>query len=66
MSTSSYYIYGIYDGDGSASSPGPPGSADIEAKYERWFASKRLPSIPTEFDGRSDYGPFIAAGDLFR
>jgi len=41
---------------------GPPGSAQIEELFEEYFASQGLPSRPTPFNGRSDYGPFIAAG----
>ena len=53
----------IYDGDGSATGyAGPPGSDDIEALFEAWFDSQGLTHLPTAFDGRSDYGPFIWAG----
>ncbi|MGJ9423907.1 M28 family peptidase [Aeromicrobium sp. CF3.5] len=53
----------VYDGDGSASDPaGPPGSAQIEDIFTSYFASKNLQTVPTAFDGRSDYGPFIATG----
>ena len=30
--------------------------------FTNYFASKRLAIEPTAFDGRSDYGPFIAVG----
>ena len=40
----------------------PPGSADIEKLFLDYFASQRLATEPTAFDGRSDYGPFIEAG----
>ena len=30
--------------------------------FTDYFASKNIPSVPTSFDGRSDYGPFIAEG----
>ncbi len=30
--------------------------------FTQYFASQGLESEPTEFDGRSDYGPFIAVG----
>ena len=30
--------------------------------FTDYFASKNIPSVPTEFSGRSDYGPFIAEG----
>ncbi|SCG70932.1 aminopeptidase Y [Micromonospora inositola] len=59
------YVYGIYDGDDSAASgsgPGPAGSAQIEDVFEAFFASRGLPTVPADFTGRSDYGPFIAAG----
>lgn len=62
--------YFIYDGDGSAFGlSGPEGSAHIEKTFEDFFKSKRTISAPTEFSGRSDYGPFldvgIPAGGLF-
>ena len=57
------YVRFVYDGDGSDSEPaGPPGSAQIEAIFTDYFASQGLASEPTAFDGRSDYGPFIAVG----
>ena len=53
----------VYDGDGAAGNPvGPPGSAQIEDVFTNYFASQRLASEPTPFNGRSDYGPFIAVG----
>ncbi|MGA8850609.1 MAG: M28 family metallopeptidase [Aeromicrobium sp.] len=53
----------VYDGDGSDSDPaGPPGSGAIEDIFTGYFDSKKLASAPTEFSGRSDYGPFIAVG----
>ena len=53
----------VYDGNGSAGGPaGPPGSAQIEDIFTSYFASKGLKTAPTDFDGRSDYGPFIATG----
>ncbi|KAF8604130.1 putative aminopeptidase [Ceratobasidium sp. AG-I] len=74
MVASPNYVYAVYDGDGSAGGnpgPTPPGSGAIEKVFTDYFASKNIPSIPTAFDGRSDYGPFIAesvnipAGGLF-
>ena len=57
------YVRFVYDGDGSATgTAGPNGSAQIEAIFNNYFASKGLPTAPTAFDGRSDYGPFIDAG----
>ena len=60
----------IYDGSGSLGGEGgPPGSAEIEAIFARWFESEGLAFQETPFDGRSDYGPFIwtgiPAGGLF-
>ena len=57
------YVRFVYDGDGSSGGvSGPPGSDSIEKVFTDYFASKNLASEPTDFDGRSDYGPFIAAG----
>lgn len=57
------YMRGVYDGDGSDSTPaGPPGSAFIEDVFVDYFNSQGLANEPTQFSGRSDYGPFIAAG----
>ena len=53
----------MYDGDGSHTpTAGPPGSAPIEALFNNYFAGQGLATDPTAFDGRSDYGPFIAVG----
>jgi Peptidase family M28/PA domain len=57
------YVRFVYDGDGSDSDPaGPPGSAQIEQVLNQYFAGQGLETDPTAFDGRSDYGPFIAVG----
>ncbi len=57
------YVRFVYDGDGSGpGDAGPPGSAQIEEIFTSYFASQNLASEPTEFNGRSDYGPFIAVG----
>jgi Zn-dependent M28 family amino/carboxypeptidase len=57
------YMRFVYDGDGSASGPvGPPGSAQIEEVFAKYFAGQGLAFEPTPFSGRSDYGPFIAVG----
>ena len=39
-----------------------PGSEQIEQVFLNYFASRGLATEPTAFDGRSDYGPFIARG----
>ncbi len=57
------FVRFVYDGDGSATgTKGPTGSANIERVFKRYFAAKNLKTEPTAFDGRSDYGPFIAVG----
>ena len=59
------YVFFVYDGDNSdaAGAPaGPPGSAEIEDVYEAYYTSRGIPFKGTDFSGRSDYGPFIAAG----
>ena len=59
------YVRFVYDGDLSDTesdvSP-PPGSPQIEDLFNNYFGSQGLQTDPTAFDGRSDYGPFIAAG----
>ena len=50
----------VYDGDGPDEAP--PGSAAIEQVFNEYFDSQSLAHLPTPFDGRSDYGPFIAVG----
>jgi Zn-dependent M28 family amino/carboxypeptidase len=52
----------VYDGDGTAGPAGPTGSGFIEDVFVDYFAAKGLFNEPTPFDGRSDYGPFIAQG----
>jgi Zn-dependent M28 family amino/carboxypeptidase len=63
------YVRFVYDGDNSAFppvpgqiQPGPPGSGEIERVFRDYFASQGMASEPTPFNGRSDYGPFIATG----
>jgi Zn-dependent M28 family amino/carboxypeptidase len=57
------YVRFVYDGDGSdIPSTGPAGSAGIEKIFTDYFAGQKLATAPTAFDGRSDYGAFIAAG----
>ncbi|KAK4551376.1 hypothetical protein LTR86_011205 [Recurvomyces mirabilis] len=63
MIASPNYYYAIYDGDGSAFNvTGPAGSAEAEIFFEDYFDFRGLNHTPTEFDGRSDYGPFLDAG----
>ena len=65
------FVNFVYDGDLSDSPPIPedvfapearPFSATIEKIFLDYFRSQRIANEPTDFDGRSDYGPFIAAG----
>jgi Zn-dependent M28 family amino/carboxypeptidase len=63
MVSSANYVRFVYDGDGSDTpTPGPNGSGNVERVFTDYFASQDLASEPTEFSGRSDYGPFIAVG----
>jgi Zn-dependent M28 family amino/carboxypeptidase len=67
------FVRFVYDGDTSNTPPppggAPDGSGQIEQLFNRYFSSQGLVTDPTAFDGRSDYGPFIAndvpAGGLF-
>ena len=57
------FVRFVYDGDGSATgTAGPEGSDAIEQTFNAYFASQGQAVAPTAFDGRSDYGPFIAIG----
>ena len=47
----------VYDGSDPAA---PAGSSAIEDLFNGYFAGRGLAFEPTPFDGRSDYGPFIA------
>ncbi|KAF2727132.1 Zn-dependent exopeptidase [Polyplosphaeria fusca] len=64
MMASPNYAFQIYDGDGSAyNMTGPPGSAEAEAEFTNFFANiAHVNHTEIEFDGRSDYGPFLEAG----
>ncbi|MER5732736.1 M28 family metallopeptidase [Streptomyces sp. NPDC002138] len=55
----------VYDGDDSdktGEGAGPAGSAQIEALINGFLDKKKQPHEGSDFDGRSDYGPFIANG----
>ncbi|KAL5354477.1 hypothetical protein ACLOAV_000566 [Pseudogymnoascus australis] len=64
MMASPNFAYQIYDGDGSTYNlSGPPGSAEAENEFEHYFSKiAKLNFTSIEFDGRSDYGPFLEAG----
>ena len=58
------HVFFIYDGDNSdgvGAGPGPGGSDEIEAVFEQFYQARSLPFKGTDFSGRSDYGPFMAA-----
>jgi Zn-dependent M28 family amino/carboxypeptidase len=55
----------VYDGDDSdavGAPAGPEGSAAIEDVFQTFYTERGLAYEGTDFTGRSDYGPFIAAG----
>jgi hypothetical protein len=58
------FVRFVYDGNNSAGggTVGPAGSGAIEQLFLDYFASQGLANAPTPFNGRSDYGPFIATG----
>ena len=62
------FVRFVYDGDGSDTpTAGPNGSKNIEKVFLDYFEFSAddlapLDTEPTAFDGRSDYGPFIAVG----
>jgi Zn-dependent M28 family amino/carboxypeptidase len=57
-----YFAYDGDDSDGVGSGPGPQGSAQIEQDLVAAMASQGVAVEGDDFDGRSDYGEFIAAG----
>lgn len=65
MAASPNFILGIYDAK-TAPNETPrsaiPGSQRVTDLYRDWFISQNLPYDFRDFNGRSDYGPFLAAG----
>ncbi len=57
-----FFIYDGDDSDGVGAPAGPDGSAQIERTFERFYARRGIPFKGSDLSGRSDYGPFIAAG----
>ena len=57
-----YFVYDGDDSDQRGSGPGPDGSTAIERALVTAFDRLGVPTEGTDFDGRSDYGPFIAVG----
>jgi Zn-dependent M28 family amino/carboxypeptidase len=59
------HVFFVYDGDNSdgvGAGAGPAGSTAIEKTFETFYNKRGVSFKGTDFDGRSDYGPFIAAG----
>ncbi|MFI0482884.1 M20/M25/M40 family metallo-hydrolase [Actinomadura sp. 9N215] len=59
------FVRFVYDGDnstGGSSVPPPAGSGAIEKAFADYFASKKLASDQSPFNGRSDYNAFITVG----
>jgi Zn-dependent M28 family amino/carboxypeptidase len=56
------FVYDGDDSDGEGSGPGPEGSALLERDIVEFMAGRGAEARGTDFDGRSDYGPFIEAG----
>jgi Zn-dependent M28 family amino/carboxypeptidase len=59
------HVFFVYDGDNSdgvGAGAGPAGSAGIEKIFQTFYNKVGVAFKGTDFDGRSDYGPFIAAG----
>jgi Zn-dependent M28 family amino/carboxypeptidase len=59
---SGYYVYDGDDSDAQGAGPGPAGSATLERVLVEGLATAGVQAAGTDFDGRSDYGPFIQAG----
>ncbi|GII93457.1 M28 family metallopeptidase [Sinosporangium siamense] len=57
-----YFVYDGDNSDGTGAGPGPAGSAQIEQVIQSYFTGIGVATRGTDFDGRSDYGPFIAVG----
>ena len=59
------YMFGVYDGDDSAAGgpvPARPAPRRSRTLFEAFFAARGQPTSGADFNGRSDYGPFIAVG----
>jgi Zn-dependent M28 family amino/carboxypeptidase len=59
------HVFFVYDGDNSdgvGAGAGPAGSRGIEKAFETYYNKRGVSFKGTDFDGRSDYKPFIDAG----
>ncbi|GAA3024693.1 M28 family metallopeptidase [Actinokineospora globicatena] len=59
---SGYFVYDGDNSDGVGAGEGPYGSSQIEAALAGFLNETGTPTEGTDFDGRSDYGEFIANG----
>lgn len=57
-----YFLYDGDNSDGVGAGAGPAGSAYLEQVLADYYSQIGVPTRGTDFDGRSDYGPFISAG----
>ncbi|WP_169509079.1 M28 family metallopeptidase [Actinopolyspora mortivallis] len=57
-----YFTYDGDDSDGVGAGPGPHGSAQIEQDFVEAMRNQGIEVEGTDFNGRSDYGQFIAEG----
>ncbi|MFD0492109.1 Zn-dependent M28 family amino/carboxypeptidase [Saccharopolyspora erythraea NRRL 2338] len=57
-----YFAYDGDNSDGVGAGPGPQGSAQIERDLVDAMAANGVQTEGKDFDGRSDYGEFIAVG----
>ncbi|CAF1199447.1 unnamed protein product [Rotaria sordida] len=65
MIASPNFIFAIYDGKTAPTNTpaaAKPGSIQMTTLFQDWFIGNKFPWDYTTFDGRSDYGPFLAAG----
>jgi len=59
------FIFGIYDGRSQTThTPNETvsGNKKTSLLFQNWFEEHNLPYDYTDFNGRSDYGPFLAEG----
>lgn len=57
-----YLVHDGDDSDNTGAPPGPEGSAGIERTLSAYLLQEGVTPVGTDFDGRSDYGPFIGKG----
>ena len=66
MAASPNFIFGIYDAktasNETSSAAALLGSQKVTDLYRDWFMQQNLPWDFRDFNSRSDYGPFLAAG----